>query len=437
VNAGRVWVVAWAALPLLGAPLLAHPACRGYSILARAVLAGAAGGVLLSFVMTLCAIAGLPWSPIPLALATAALAAAMRLPLRGAAAARPDPAPPRLPERVAYVLSSAAVAVALLATISGAAGSSDLLLFWGPKAQAFARARTIDVAFLASPQASHMHPYYPPLVTNLYAAATMLAGGFSWGAATLTFPLLLAALAVALPSLLSRAERPFVPAAALVVSSLALLGAEADIAGNADMALLLFEVLGLALLLASGPIGTPDLLLSGLLFAGAATAKVEGLPFVLAVVLFFLWGRWREGEVRRATFLLLGPTLAALGAWFVFGAARNVFHTYGEYGSLLEIRWDRFGSVLAQIGRALWANGFALAYLVPLTVLLASRAGARRLPLAVAAILAAFFVLTYMLPVSDPREWIQWSAARTLAPVACLLALALAAPPVGQAPNPG
>jgi hypothetical protein len=425
LSAGRIWIAAWAALPLLGAPLLLHPAYRGYAVAARLVLSAAAGAFLLSFVMTVCALVGLPWSPIPLALATATLAAALRLLLRGETAARPYA---RSPDRLTMVICLSAVAVAFVATLSGAAGSSDVLLFWGPKAQAFAQARTIDAAFLASPQASHMHAYYPPLVTNLYAAATMVAGRFSWSAATLTFPLLLAALAVSLPFLLSRAEQPFVPAAALVVSSLALLGAEADIAGNADMALFLFEVLGLALLLVPEPIGTPPLLLSGLLLAGAATAKVEGLPFVLAVVVVAAWNRRRQGRTLRATALLLGPTVLALGAWFFFGAARHVFRSYGEYGNLFEVRWDRFGSVLGEIGRALWANGLALAYLIPLAVLLSSRARARRLPLAVAVTLAAFLVLTYMLPVGDATDWIQWSAARTFAPVAGLMALAVAAP---------
>ena len=428
MSAGWAWLTAGAVLPLLGAPLLAHPAYSGHSVAARAVLAGAVGGVLLSFVMTLCALAGLPWSFPALVLSAAALAAAARLALRGTVAAQPRPEPP---EPLTVVLCSAAVAVAFLATISGAAGSSDLLLFWGPKAQAFAKSRTIDAAFLASPQASHMHAYYPPLVTNLYAGATMLSGRFSWSAATLTFPLLLAALAAALLSLLSGARRPFPPAAALLVASLALLGSEADIAGNADMALLFFEALGLALLFAPRPMRTANLLLAGLLFAGAATSKVEGLPFVLAAVLFFVASRKRETEPLRAVSLLLGPAFVALGVWFLFGAARKAFSGYGEYGSLTAIRWDRLGAVIAEIGSALWANAYALAYLIPLAVLLGSRCEARRLPLAVATSLAGFLVVTYMLPVNDPGDWIRWSAARTLSPVACLLALAMTSPPSG------
>jgi hypothetical protein len=432
VRPGSIWLAAWAALPLLGAPLLLHPAYRSYSKPARVALAGAVGSVLLSFGMTLTAVLGLPWVAAPLALAALSLSGALRLGVKGSAAAV---LPPADAAALAALFVAAAVAAAFLATFSGAAGSSDLLFFWGPKAQAFAQARTIDAGFLGSGGAVHMHPYYPPLVTNLYAFSTMAAGRFAWGAAALTFPLLLAALAAALPSLLRSAERPYAPAAvsALAVSSLALLGAEADIAGNADMPLLFFEILGIALLLAPAPAERPRLLLAGILLAGAATAKVEGLPFVLAAAGLFLAGSGRKSGVRTSA-LLLAPTALSLGAWFLFGATREAFGTYGEYGSLLELRWDRVGLVLSEIARTLWSNGFALPYLVPVAVLIAARAGVRRLPLAVGAALSGFLLVTYLLPARNPVAWIQWSAARTFAPITALSALALAAPVLrGQA----
>ena len=37
-------------------------------------------------------------------------------------------------------------------------------------------ARTIDTAFLTAPFLEYLHVYYPPLVTNLYAFASMAAG---------------------------------------------------------------------------------------------------------------------------------------------------------------------------------------------------------------------------------------------------------------------
>ncbi len=429
MRAGAVWLASFVILPAAGAPLLTHSRYRSLPLAARFVLSGAVGAVLLSFAMTVLAILGVPWNVPVLTAAAVGLSAVLRLAVpRGSSLPVAPPANSETSERLAPLLAGAAVASALAATMAGAAGSTDLLFFWGPKAQAFASARTIDAGFLASPRTSYMHPYYPPLVTNLYAFASIAAGRFAWGAATLTFPILLAALAIALPSLLRLSERPVAPraASALAVSALALLGFESEMAGNADPWVLLFEILGLALLLAPGPHPPQRLLLAGLLFAGAVSTKVEGLPFVAAAVLFFIvfdGSRSRLGKL----VLLLAPAAASLGVWFLFGLARNAFASYGEYGSLLDLRWDRFGLVLTTIGRSFWNAGLGLPYLVPVAVLLFARGGVRRLPLAVAAALAAFLTVTYMLPVRDPVSWIGWSAARTFSPVAALLALALGA----------
>jgi hypothetical protein len=424
------WLALWVfLLPLLGAPLLSHRVYRSLPIACRLVLSGAVGAVILSFTQTVSALAGLPWRALPLALLTAAIAGSLRAVAGGSA----PPSPMALEDpgkSLAGFLAAGSIGIALLLTAGGAAGSSDLLLFWGPKAQAFASARTIDAGFLSDPRNAHMHPYYPPLATNLFALSTMIAGGLPWGAATFTFPLLLVGLAVTLPSLLRRAERPWAPAAisAVVVSALALLGTEADVAGNADVFLWLFELVGIALLLAPRPIDAPRLLLAGLLLAGAATSKVEGLPFVLAAALFFLAGRRARSGVSLSGALLLAPTALSLGAWFWLGLSRKVFDRYGEYGSLLDLRWERFGLVVSQVARAFWSTGGALPFLVPLAVLLLGPGGARRLPLAAAATLAAFLTVTYLSPVPDPRLWIEWSASRTFAPIAALLALSAAAP---------
>jgi len=429
------WLGVWVLLlPLLGAPLLSHPAYRNLSAACRFVLSAAVGAVILSFVQTLVALTGLPWRVPALALSSVAIAAGLRALAGGSApsprAAREDPG-----RGLAGFLAAASIVIALLLTAGGAAGSSDLLLFWGPKAQAFASARTIDAGFLSDPRNAHMHPYYPPLVTNLFALATAVSGGLPWGAAALTFPLLLAGLALALPSALGNAERPWAPSAisAVVVSALALLGAEADVAGNADAFLWLFELVGIALLLAPRPIEASRLLLAGLLLAGAATAKVEGLPFALAAAIFLLAGRRPRHGAVRSWFLLLAPTVLSLGAWFWFGLSRRVFARYGEYGSLLDLRWERLGLVVTQIARAFGSSGWALPFLVPAAVLLLGPGGSRRLPLAVGATLAVFLTATYLSPVPDPRLWIEWSASRTFAPIGALLALSAAAPGRGQA----
>lgn len=139
-------------------------------------------------------------------------------------------------ERSALLLSGLSILAALVATLSSAATSPDLLYFWGPKAQAFAAARTIDASFLRDSTLLYMHPSYPPLVTNLLAFASQVAGRFPWLAATLTLPLLLAALALALPGVLRLAapRRLAWASSALILAALGYFGHGLGIAGNAD-----------------------------------------------------------------------------------------------------------------------------------------------------------------------------------------------------------
>ena len=208
MSGGWLWLSTFPLLALPGAILLSHSAFRGYAAASRAVLAGAAGASLVSFAMTVFALLGVPWSLPGVFGVSALLALALRFSLREEPAPRVDPPGedfPRWTRAAAGLLSAIAVAAAFLATAAGSASSPDLLFFWGPKAQQFAVARTVDARYLAEPFLCYMHAYYPPLVTNLYALASMAEGRFSWTGATFLFPLLLAALALALPGLLRTA----------------------------------------------------------------------------------------------------------------------------------------------------------------------------------------------------------------------------------------
>ena len=66
---------------------------------------------------------------------------------------------------------------------------------------------------------------------------------------------------------------------------------------------------------------------------------------------------------------------------------------------------------------------------MPIAVLAAAFPLARRsvVPLGNAAILAGFFLFTYLHRPEDPSLWISWSAARIFSPVAMLTAVAAAA----------
>jgi hypothetical protein len=434
MRAGYIWLASFAVFPIVGAPLLNHRTFRILGFPTRAVLSGGVGAVLLSWTMTVFAVVGLRWGP-ALVLAAAAIAFTLRLALRG------DQEIPPLRSREGEGRSSRAIAViacgitaislaaAFLATIAGRSTSADLVLFWGPKAQQFAAARTIDVAFLSAPFLEYLHVYYPPLVPNVLAFAAMIAGRFPWGAAMLTFPLLLAATAIALTGILRTGAPPPAAAAttALTVSAIALLGIHASVAGNAEPFLLFFEILGLALLLTPIARSTGGKLAAGLLFAGATASKVEGLVFVLAVgVLFLTIERNASRPPWRTLLLLFVPTALALGTWFLFGASRRLFWGYVGYGGLLRINLESLPSILKAVGFSLRKAGYALPWLVPLAVFLLIPGKNRRalLPGLAAAALAGFLLFTYLTTQSDLRLLISWSAARVLSPLTALFALA-------------
>lgn len=431
MRAGYLWLASFACLPLVGWPLLAHSAYRRFSVTSRLGFAFGAGAVLVSGWMTLLALVGFRWRPAVLVALAVVTAFALRLALSSedaAAETLPKAASAGVLEKSALFLAAVSVGLVFAASVSASATSPDLLLFWGPKAQAFAAAGTIDASFLRDDALRYMHPSYPPLVSNLLAFATQVAGRFPWGAAALTLPALLAVLALALPGALALAapRRIGWAASALILAALGYLGHALSMAGNADPWLWTFETLAIALLIGPAALAGSGQLLAGLLLAGAVTAKVEGLLFALASVGLFLLLRHKQIRIGRASILLVGPSFVSLGAWFAFEALRHVFLGYEQYGPFLDIHWERVPEVLSTVGRALWSSGRGLPFLLPLGALLLAprKRGLLWLPLGVAFTLCAFSVFTYLHGNPDPSPWILWSAGRILSPVVPLLTIA-------------
>ena len=424
-----LWIAPLLLLPLVGAPILVRPACRRFGTGAAVTLAGAAGAAVLSFVMTLFSLAGRRWSIFELAILATLLAWLLSyLPAFGDPAAAAGKDRGGAVARIAALVSGIAVGAVALGAWLGSATSPDLFFFWGTKAQQFALARGIDAAYLSAPFHDFLHPYYPPLVTNLGAFAAMASGRFSWDGAIATLPLLLGGLAIALPGLLPGDRGRAAAAAALAVAALALLGIRAGVAGNGDAPLVFFETLAMALLLRSDA-GEPSVQwLAGLLLAGAATAKVEGLPYAMAAAALFLALR---DDVRRwpAAARLLAPAAAALAVWFAFGAVRHVFREYSEYGPFATLHPDHLGRIVSSTAAALAGPAHGLPFLVPLVCLVAGGRPSRAawVPLGTAAALAAFLLFAYLHFAGDPGLWIGWSAARVLMPTSPLLAMALTA----------
>lgn len=434
---GVVWLASLLVLPAAGAPLLLHSAYRRFGAFARVALAFAVGAGALSLVMTVAALAGWRWHPAPLALSAFALCAVLRLAIR-----RPSPleAPPpsggplAASEWVAIGIILVALAAAAAAAFSAAATSPDLILFWGPKGETFAAAGGFDADYLGDPVHVYQHVSYPPLVPAMYAFATMAAGRFSWMGAVATFPLCLAALALALPGVLGRfaSRRDALAATAAITAAIGFLGDALDVAGNADSALLLFEVLAVAVLLGTTQEDGAGELLAGILLGGAVAAKVEGLPFALtAIGSYFILRRARgAASLARSAARLVLPSAAVLAAWLAFGTSRHLFRGYESYGPAFSLYLRTLGPVLAGIARALFHAGGALPWLIPLAAVLACGSAAWRgqapYPLAIAAVLVGFFVFTY-LHVPDPALWIEWSAGRIFMVVSPLCVLAVVA----------
>ena len=439
MSAGVAWIAALLFLPLAaGGPLLTHPSFGWLPAASRAALSGACGAVLVSFAMTVCVLLGIPWNVPALTAAAALLAFLLRALLPREAAAPLPREPLGAAGWAAHALALLSVLAALAAARAGAVSSSDLLFFWGPKAQQFALARTFDAAFMRDAFHGYMHSYYPPLVTNIWAFASIAAGRFLWTAAILTFPVLLAALALGLPGILraSLGRTAAAVASALVVAAIGLIGMEADIGGNGDMPLLAFQTLAMALLLSPPATRGPTALLAGLLLAGAAATKVEALPFVLATAALFAILRREPGRRPgwKLVALLLAPTVVSLAAWFAFGATRGLFRGYSEHGTFLDLHPDHFPIVLKAIARTLAGTAWGLPWLIPLACAAArARQLTRRewLPLGVAATLVGFLLFTYIHRAEDPSQWISWSAARVFSPVAVLVALAAVMPAGG------
>ncbi len=445
MTAGAVWLAAFVLAPgIAGAPLIVRSGFRSLPLAARLVLSASLGGVLLSFWMTLFALLGWRWN-VPILLLAAAASAAW-LPV---AAGDPEPDPLGPADERSGLLAGSLIASALLVSLAAAASasatSSDLVLFWGPKAQAFAAARTIDPAFLGDPFHTYMHASYPPLVTNLFALSTIVAGRFPWGAAMLTFPVLLSALALALPALLrkSAGQKAAAASSCAVICALAILGITFEIAGNADMPLFLFEALGMAVLLGPAVLEPNGQVLAGVLLAGAATAKPDGLPFAVFAGLVVLFVRRRELAFRGAVTRLLLPATICLALWFAFGLRHRLFVGYSDLGDR-RFYPEHAGEVIRAVGQTLGSPEGILPFLVPLAAIVAAARFSRLqlIPCATGAALIVFFLSNYLRVPYDPTEYIRWSAGRLFTPVAAFLALAAAvsagnaeAPETGREPR--
>ncbi|HJQ37415.1 MAG TPA: hypothetical protein VKB93_09770, partial [Thermoanaerobaculia bacterium] len=184
-----------------------------------------------------------------------------------------------------------------ITVLSATATSGDFVFFWGTKAQRFAQQGMLDVEFLRNPEHAVMHPEYPPLVPLYYAWTMLGASELNWFAAMAS-----AILFLGLATWETRSP--------LFAALFGLLFIRNDIAGNAEPALIFFEVVALAAIVAKND------LVAAVALCGVALTKIEGAVFVVLVIVF-LARRWKVAL----------PPLLVLAAWWIFAKTNGLLAT--------------------------------------------------------------------------------------------------------------
>ena len=425
---GGLFFGALAALPAFGWGLVPRRASSWMPRPAGLAVAAGLGALAIGVEMLAMSALGIRWTAVRIA-AGPLLLTALRLARRGRDAGLGWPR--------AGLLGSAALAASLAviayAAFTTRATAADLLLFWGAKAERFAIAGGIDVAFLRDRNHWGVHSDYPPLLSCVWAFASLVAGRFAWGASLGTLPLFSGLLVLAAWGLarLEQDERGAAASAALLGALLCATLPIAATAGNADPVLLFFEGTALLLLVFARerPGATP---IAGALVAAAVLTKFEGGFFAAALVAAsLLTGRERRNRWREAAILAAFPA-AALAGWLAFCRSRALFDFLG-HAPRLYVDAGRLAVVVRGLAAgadygAAWAPWIVAAALL----LLARPSRGLGLALGAAAFTAAADVLIYLTSPADPTMWVAWSASRLLlTPLTCLFVAAIASRGVG------
>jgi hypothetical protein len=425
-----LFLAAFAALPVLGIWVRAIPAVARLDLAGRLAAGAVAGALTLTLWMTFLSVVGIAWSVpvllLPALVVCAPLLARRRKSARQARASRRAVA--------ARIFAAAILGATAYAAATARATSTDLLLFWGTKAERFALARGIDTAFLADRSHELMHPDYPPLAPSLGAWSALVAGGFSWPGEVLSLPLFLF-LATEVFGGFSRSRLPDAQSAELsaVLASLLCYGTLVSLsAGNAEPTLLMFESAALSALIFGGESSSSEIF-AGIALGGAVLTKVEGLVFAgLVVASFAVLGRVRGRRLSAGIRLGALPAAAAAG-WIAYCAAHGLLDTYVGR-TVGPATLSHAGTILVAVAKAGRYDFLYVPWIgVALLWLTAPRRG-KGVPAAATALgFLLFIAFLYAHGAADPSQWIAWSASRLLlTPLLCLFFAAAAA----SAPQP-
>ncbi|HEX9130503.1 MAG TPA: hypothetical protein VF850_15165 [Gemmatimonadaceae bacterium] len=401
-------LVAYLTLPAIGFSVVRLREVRRMSLDGRLAAAAAAGALTVALVMSIMSLAGLTWSLAHILPIFGAICLCSVVWVRAASTSgtvHPETG-------LSALLTCGLLLLASYGALSARMTSGDMNFFWVPKAVAFVRARSIDVAFLRNPDYYLMHSDYPPLMPLIYAWTNIISIHFAWFAAVFASILCLAAI-VAIIRASSRDATGTLLAAAVLTYAFGL----NFVAGGADPLLLLFETLTLAALTFLQD-GRSQIILVSVGLAGGVLTKVEGASFLVAVIVTLIF--LRRGARSIAGMVL--PSVVVLGAWIVFVWKHDLLDAYriGGKGLYLSALPE---TIILLVGHARF-DALWLPWLAPLAMIAIGPNRRRAMvPLLVGALNAAAIVYFYL---HDPHPafWIASSANRTLLPP--LLALCVA-----------
>ncbi|HSF41624.1 MAG TPA: hypothetical protein VLT87_17630 [Thermoanaerobaculia bacterium] len=395
-----------------------------------------AGLVVFHVLLTLLDFLGIPWHPVLLvALLLGLCGLAWRFlprPLQG----------PRLPSDLGWgwgwgdgIALFALAGFTLLALTSWIA-IPDFFYHWGVKGERFAAARGIDYVFLARPWNWAIHPDYPNLLPELYAATALLFGKFSEPGMMLWSGVFFALLLAGARSALRQAgvERFSLQAGmALLALVLGAFGIGHLMAGAADW------MIALAVMAAVPPLLRPpdpegDLAVA-FAAAFAAASKIEGVPLAgLLVLVQFVRHVAAERRVPWLAALRLGIPVAAVVLPWLFQAMRHGLLQSTNSGAFEASRAALIGPALREtVTLATW-HGFGWTVLLPLPLLFFRKV---RPVAAVTALLLLFDLYVYFTAPVDTRFYVLSSFPRLMFQVipAILVAAIVATEPSGKTPG--
>jgi hypothetical protein len=408
-------VLALAALLAFVGGRLPGLAAPGDGALHRLVTGALAGMVLFHLLATLLDLTGLGWSVPRLGLPLA-IAAIVPLGLRLRARTAAPAAVRRLPSDFGWGDETALLALIVFTLLAATlwVTTSDFVFHWGLKGHRFFLVRGVDYAYLARSWSWSIHPDYPNLLPELYAASALAAGRFDASAQMLWSALFFALLLAASRQGLQGAE-PFVRQAgiALLAVALAAFALRNQMAGGADWLLALALVAAIPAL--SRPPDAAGDLQIGVAAACAAAGKVEGVMLAGLLVLAQLArrpaaGRWLGRGLLLRLGVLGGPAALVILPWWL--QVRR-YHLFGVL-TADRLTWERARAagpaLLGVMNGPAW-HGFS--YIVLLIPLLALRRATR--PLAfVAGAQLAFYLWIYLVSALETEYYVATSFPRLL-----------------------